>query len=299
MKAILYVFSGTGHTLIATKQVAAGLIARGFEVDVYRIRRENSDVPNPNDYDIVGIGYPIHAFNAPQIVCRFVKKLPKVEKKNLFFYKTSGEPFALNSSSSVYCWRRLKRKGYKLVMDVHMLMPYNIMFRYKDELAKQMYLYTCAMSEMIAEKISKQDYDKVKYKFGYTIVTSLLRLQWFGAWVNGPLIFAKKKICNKCGLCVKQCPAGNITMTEKGVKFHGKCTMCMCCAFHCPKDAIRPGFLNPWRVNGAYPFEKLVNNKEIASDYVRDDTKGYFKLFRKYFHKVDDQLAKYGIEIKK
>lgn len=49
-----------------------------------------------------------------------------------------------------------------------------------------------------------------------------------------------EKSCNGCGLCVKVCPAGNITM-ENGRPKHGKnCEFCLACANLCPQKAVRP-----------------------------------------------------------
>ena len=43
--------------------------------------------------------------------------------------------------------------------------------------------------------------------------------------------------CAKCGLCVKQCPIGNISLA--GYPVHGnKCALCMRCVAFCPQKAI-------------------------------------------------------------
>ena len=75
MKVILYVFSGTGNTM----KVAA-LYKKFFnaDVDIYRISEKSGNAPSPDGYDLVGIGYPIHAFVAPEPVIKFVKNLKSV-----------------------------------------------------------------------------------------------------------------------------------------------------------------------------------------------------------------------------
>lgn len=103
----------------------------------------------------------------------------------------------------------------------------------------------------------------------------------------------KKDLCNGCGLCAKNCPGGNIKIIDGYAKFDSKCTMCMNCALICPNDAVRPGILNWWRLNGKYPFELLIKDKSIPNKYVKDSTKGYFGLFRKYYKKTYKEIEEY------
>ncbi|MDO4573385.1 MAG: 4Fe-4S binding protein, partial [Clostridia bacterium] len=173
----------------------------------------------------------------------------------------------------------------------HLLMPYNIMFRYPDALARQMYTHTRGMAELIAEKAVQNAWERLAYNPLTVLWMWLLRLQWLGARINGPLIHARRDLCVGCGLCAENCPARNITMRDGLPHFSGRCTMCMSCAFRCPQDAVRPGVLNPWRVNGPYPFEKLAADESLPDSYVNEHTKGYFRLFRAYYRRSGEELA--------
>lgn len=297
-RAVLYVFSGTGNTRLAADKIAEGLRESGMQTTVYEVRAPFTDAPDPNGYDVCGFGYPIHAFNAPQFFLRFVRGLPAVQPgKYAFVFKTSGEPFHANSASSYSLMRLLKGKGFAPAMDRHLLMPYNIMFRYNDALAKQMYLHTLRMAAMLADTVAEGRREKLRYYPWTVALMYLLRLQWFGAWINGPLTRANRQKCAACGRCAMECPAGNITMRDGLPQFGWKCTMCMRCTFRCPRDAVRPGFLNAWRVNGPYPFEKLAANDAVPATYVNADTKGYFRLFRRYYRRTERELAAYEASV--
>ncbi len=329
-KAIIYVFSGTGNTLIAAQKTAAALAVRGIRTDIYRIVSADSDmyhsaflkadgnggflagsadripeenskvrisdefgfVPDPNSYDLAGFAYPIHAFNAPQFFLRFVKHLPSLcaEKKGMraFLFKTSGEPFKPNASSSRTLAYFLKKKGFVPGIDMHMLMPYNIMFRYPKEMAKQMYLHTEMMSDKMADLVCQESCPPLHFNPFITLFSYILRIQWLGAWINGPLHMIKKADCSGCGLCVKSCPSANIRMDQGIPKIGWKCIMCMNCTMGCPKAAINPGFLTPWKVHPKWDFPALLADDSVASNWTDNPNAGYFRFFRSYYSRTTD-----------
>lgn len=72
--------------------------------------------------------------------------------------------------------------------------------------------------------------------------------------------------CIKCGLCVKDCFPGAITMGENGPEYPGSCLMCGHCAAVCPTGAITLTELDPATVipydeaNFRVDPEKLLNS---------------------------------------
>ncbi|MBN2300577.1 MAG: flavodoxin family protein, partial [Acholeplasmataceae bacterium] len=180
-KAIIYFFSGTGNTRIAAKEIAEELNSLNIDTIVFDVRSPINDVPNPNLYDIILFGYPIHAFNVPQFFLDFIKKLPSVNHIPTYVFKTSGEPFRMNSASSFSLVKKLEKKGFNLSMDKHLLMPYHIMFRYNDALAKQMFKHTKGMAKLIAILILQNNHQKLKYNPFYVMLHYLFRIQWIGA----------------------------------------------------------------------------------------------------------------------
>lgn len=295
-KAILYVFSGTGNTRIAGHMIAKALRECGYQSSVFEVTLPYSNVPDPNDFDLVGLGYPIHAFNSPQIFRNFVRQLPPLRRPApVFFFKTSGEPFALNNASSYLLYKEVRKKNFLPVQEVHLLMPYNIVFRYDDSLAKQMYLYTQAMSQALANRLAAGEQQKLHYTLRHRALSAALRIQWLGAKWNGRVYHIKKKRCNQCRRCLRECPSGNIYLKDGEIKFDHACAMCMRCVMYCPQDAITPGMLALWKVNGKYDFDALVADESLPCDFVCDQTTGYFASFNKYYNRVDADLAAQGI----
>lgn len=297
-KCIIYCFSGTGNTNRVCRMLLSELAAYGYEGEIFPITYpayKQKAFPSPNGYDLIGVAYPGHAFNAPHLFNKFIKILPKAERgQRAFIIKTSGEPFSVNNSSSNAVKRYLKRKGYDLTYEKHYLMPYNIMFRYPQGLAKQMYLYAQETAKSSARKIAQGERERLRITPLSLVMCFLGKIEWFGAWFNGLFYRVNKKKCVRCGMCAKNCPARNITEKDGKYRFGGRCILCCRCTMNCPKDAISMGLLNGLRVNGAYPFEKLVEDRTVSGNYVNSATVGYYKKFNKYYDKIDEELKRGG-----
>lgn len=295
MKVILYVFSGTGNTLkVASlyKQYLDG------EVTVYRVSKKSPPPPSPEDYDLIGIGYPIHAFSAPEPILKFVKTLPPVQGKRTFVFKSSGEGLHLNDGSSQKLIGILEKKGYDVLFERHFVMPYNMIYRHKDEMAKQMWIYTKAMVKLSAMEIESGVRKKVKqnvFKRAFTAVFRVIEQPF--AHIHGPLFKVNKNKCIECGKCIRNCPQGNIKIIDGKFKFGKDCVLCMGCSFDCPVDAVKVGVFKYWKVNGSYRLSELEKDKSLYFPHVPDRAKGIYKLYKKYYRECDAELAKANINV--
>lgn len=298
-KCIIYCFSGTGNTKTVAQSILTELASYGYEGEIFSITYQaykQKQFPNPNEYDLIGVAYPGHAFNAPQLFNKFIKLLPKAQKgQRAFIVKSSGEPFSVNNSSSGAAKRYLRKKGYNLTYEKHYLMPYNIMFRYPKGLAKQMYLYQIEMAKSSAKKIAEGEKELLRPNLGSLIMCLLGKIEWFGAWFNGLFFRVDKRKCVNCGLCANNCPAKNITVKNGKYRFGKHCILCCRCTLNCPKNAIKMGLLNGLKVNGVYKFKNLEEDESVSGNYVNDKTKGYYKKFNKYYNKIDEELKAIGL----
>jgi flavodoxin/Pyruvate/2-oxoacid:ferredoxin oxidoreductase delta subunit len=282
-KILLILFSGTGNTLHIAKMIQSDFEARGCQADIFDISSPPSNI-NLDDYDFVGLGYPIYAFNAPKIFFNAIKKM-KFCEKSVFIFKTSGEPCQINNSSSHDLIKMIGKKN--VLGDYHFLMPYNILFRFPDSLVKQMLLSAKKYSRVLVSNILEEKKSFIDYNFLNVVLSFLLKIQQFGAFVNSKLYHVKKSKCTLCLKCVKECLAGNISLQEKNIRFGFSCQMCMRCSYYCPADAIRIGLLNPWKVNGAFNFDSILHDDKIASIFITEKVKGFYRPFKNYFKKLD------------
>jgi NAD-dependent dihydropyrimidine dehydrogenase PreA subunit len=290
-KAIIFYFSGTGNTEKVLNMLATALGQEGVQSDCYAMDDclRNRNIPDTADYDSVGIGYPIYAFNVPSIVAAFIRKLPKADGKPVFVFKTAGEPFLLNRASSYYIFSHLRKKGYLFDYERHFLMPYNIMFRYNDEVVKQIYLLSQKLARKMASDLSKGITHKPYFNPLIVFVSFIFRIQWIGAAINGRLLRTGNS-CSLCQKCVRECKTGNIRLEDGKIRFGWNCTMCMRCIMYCPQKAIRAGILEPWAIRGAYDFERILSDASIPGDYIQKCEKGVFKYFKKYVRETEAQL---------
>ncbi len=281
MKAVVYYFTGTGNTQRVAEKLKAEWERRGHETELVRIYPDTE--PNLEGYDRIIVGYPVHGFNAPTPIYKFLKKFPprkKGEEKDVFLLRTSGEPLSLNHASGIVPARILKRRGYRVAGEFAHVMPYNIIFRHPDGMVAR-------MDEASDLKI-KRDTDDLEAGSGWRAkvnpfkraFTFMVRIEHPAMPAIGRTFRVKKKLCVGCGKCEKVCPRKNITMKDGKPKFGGHCVGCMACAFLCPKDAVRISVLNAWRVNKPYSFEGEPVKDE---DVIRYCHRSYLR----YFHEAE------------
>ncbi len=288
-KILICYFSGTGNTKKVVDLAKTCFESEGAEVTLFNID-DGELTYELNEFDALGISYPIHAFNAPSIVVKFAKSLKKLKrgkkepKKQLFVIKTSGEPLALNNISSLKIKSILSRKGYNLTNEYHYCMPYNIIFRHTDNMAYRMWDLVQKVLPVECKEIL--DGKKVKFKyfpFGHFLAW-IFRIEHWGGRVNGKRYKVSDK-CVQCGLCVKRCPVNNIKIENGKFVFGKNCLMCMRCSFYCPKDAFKIGWFNKWKVNGAYNFNNPSETEEERHErYCK-------KAYKKYFKRKEEKVV--------
>ncbi len=293
-KILICYFSGTGNTKKVVQKAYDSFEEMGCDVTLYNID-DGFYKDDLNQFDCLGIAYPIHAFNAPSNVIKFVKNLNKLNKdkkdkkdkksskKPLFIIKTSGEPLALNNISSVKIKSILKKKGFVLNNEYHYCMPYNIIFRHSDNMAYKMWKSAENVLPIDCKEIIEGKKSKLKYFPCGRLLAWIFRIEHWGGRVNGKHYKVNDK-CISCQLCVKRCPTQNITIEDGEFKFGKNCLMCMRCSFHCPKNSIKIGWFEKWKVNGPYNFNNPNEGEE-------ERHKKYCKKsYKKYFARMDKKL---------
>ena len=259
-RCVMYVFSGTGNTMLVAEEYRKIF---GDKTEIYEITSSFNELPLPDDYDTVGIGYPVHAFNAPLIVRRFASSLHAGRPMKLFLFHTGGEGLALNDSSS-FSIREVLGREFHIISERHYVMPYNMIFRHSDEMVKHMITYMRRLVPIHAESIKAGQSEKMPLMPFRHMISVLFRIEWLYAKLQGPHMHAETT-CTSCGLCERNCPMGNIQMENGHPVFGRNCALCVRCSFNCPVNAISIGILNGWKVNGRYQIDRIMNDDSTPS----------------------------------
>ena len=283
MKVAFCVFSGTGNTRLVADKLKEELLARGVEAETFAMVK-GEPVPDLSAFDVLLVGFPVHAFNAPLPALKYLKKLPKRKRKAPFkpayLLRVSGEPLKLNEAAEILPRRILKRRGWQVKGEYGYVMPYNIIFRHSDKMAARMWRAVELGVPKSAEEIVSGKGTVPKIGAWRRFVSFMLRIEHPAMPVIGVSFRAKKKTCIGCGKCANVCPQKNIKMKNGKPKFGGSCAACMGCVLSCPTDAIRPSLLNGWRVNGKYTFGAEPATDEEVCDYCK-------KAYLRYFHEAE------------
>lgn len=274
MRALFCVFSGTGNTLKVSERLAEELRIYGVEADIYNVRA-GAGLPDISGYEMLLVGYPVHAFNAPASVLSFLKALPRAENTPAYVIRTSGEPLKLNDASGITPHRLLNKRGYEVKGEFSFVMPYNIIFRHSNQMAARMWQAAELRIKKAAAEIAVGQGEIAKINLFQRLIAFVLRIEHTAMPYIGRF-FRTTDACVGCGICAGECPQNNIKMQDGKPKFGKTCVGCMACSFVCPKDAVKIAILNKWRVNGKYSFEGKPATDDEVCDYCK---KAYLQYF--------------------
>ena len=292
-KCLLIFYSGTNNTTFLTNKLKERLLKENFEVDVYRINPLKLETLNLTKYDLIGIGYPIYGFNLPKTVHKFFKLQKFSKNQRVFVYKNSGETYFLNDSSSLVLRKIIKKQRANFTNEYHFIMPYNIHFRFHENLVKEMLIVDDLLLDILIKEIKENIPNIKKYKLSINLINHIFRLTYIGGNINVLFYKVNKNKCSNCDLCIKSCQMKNIYRDKNNkIKFHHHCLMCMSCTLNCPKDAIKMGLFNSWRVNKPYDFDK-IQNIVLKEPFITENTKGFFKCYKKTYKEIKEQHDKY------
>lgn len=279
MKIGMYVFSGTGNTQRVCTCLAKELTTLGHEIEIVSIYH-NQVALTAKKCDCLVIGYPVHAFNAPAPVLKFLKCLPQsTHEIPVYLVRTSGEPLKLNNASGITPKKILKKRGYQVLGEFSYVMPYNIIFRHSDGMVSRMWKAAQLRIPQDAIIISTAQKQLNKVNIFSRLTSFALRIEHTAMPIVGRG-FSTTNDCIGCGLCAKQCPQNNIAIINGKPEFGKTCVSCMGCAFHCPKNAINTSILNGWRVNGAYQFDANPATDAEVCKYCHS-------AYLRYFHDAE------------
>lgn len=255
-------FSPTGNV-----KYLAGKLAGELNLPVHHVSPMES-VLEHSVYDdpYLVIMYSIHGFNAPRFVKSFVNQMPKSQNTKIALLATGCTKADINSAATASLKRRLQKKGYRVVFERIFAMPLTIVTSFPDDLCKKLLNEAVADIRQAAAQIKNEEECSLNPKISAKILSKISILESAGARIWGLELHSNKK-CTSCGICVKNCPTGNIHFNKKyKPRFGFKCLMCLRCIYSCPEKAISPWISRFVPIKGGYNIEKYLNTSYRTSD---------------------------------
>ncbi|MFL0197045.1 EFR1 family ferrodoxin [Clostridium sp. WILCCON 0269] len=239
MKGVLYYFSGTGNTKWVADRFKENF--KSYNIDIDLVDMQHLEDKQLKKCDFVIIGSPVYVEFPPKIVKDFLNKLDFLkEGKRVIIYSTQASASSSVPYSIAKC---LKKRGYLISVQVSIKMPNNYYFFIgkkpsKDEvnnlLMKADEKVKHSIENFVKNKKIKEntffvrlEFNKIAHNIFKSVIPRLSKN------INST------KDCDKCGLCLRNCPQGNITFEGGRAIFHSKCILCLRCIHICPINAIR------------------------------------------------------------
>lgn len=246
-------FSPTGNAAYLAKRMG-----QCVKTDrIYAI--EHTDPESSDVGEHLVIFFAIHGFNAPRTVLRFVKKMKASQFKDISLIGVGCNDLWLNYGASREIRKILSNKAYPIVVDEIIAMPLTFVMSFPEKIIyKQLEDATSALeyfaSNMIQNKVSRR-----KIPFKSLAISKIGKIESYAARFFGLELHAKK-VCNQCGVCVRDCPEKNISQKANGkLRFGFNCMMCMRCIYNCPQKAIVPRFSKFIPIKNGYSILRYLD----------------------------------------
>ena len=244
--ALVVYFSITGTTRAAAERVALGLRRGGFTADVVRLSARPGAPPPalPDGLDLLAVGSPVHYFRLPVPVSAWVGGLPSLDGVAALPFVLHGSYVgaAGNDLRRLLAGRGCREAGYRRLPGAGSYLPYaRHGWRFSPGQPDQRGLdaaedWAARAARGLEPPVARDDRTHWMYRLERALSAPPLVRR-----VYAPSFSADPAVCDGCGVCVKKCPAGNVSQAAaRAAPVWGRdCLMCLECALRCPVDAVR------------------------------------------------------------
>ncbi|KAF2956661.1 EFR1 family ferrodoxin [Marinitoga sp. 38H-ov] len=229
-------FSGTGNTEYVSKLLKEKLESMGKKVEITKITLKNYDY-SVDDCELFILLYPIHSFDVPWPVYKWLKKTKLNNIKTAILTVSAGAFIPPNSGSRIKLKRFFKSRNCEVFYEDDIQMPLNCIKPMEENEIYQILDKLPDKIDEIANNILNNVHKNTKPHFKGIMLSKVAIFQNLFA-----KIFAKGYIvndnCNLCQWCIKNCPTNNISLKDGKIKFGLNCSLCLKCLYNCPQNAI-------------------------------------------------------------
>jgi ferredoxin len=252
MYSIVY-FSPTGNVLHLAEKLAGYLGTVNTEVLPLEFIEQNQ-LKNSRHLILL---YPIHGFNAPRTVKRFVKNLPTGLYEFVSLLGIGCTSNWLNDAVSSDLKRTLIKKNYSILVDEILAMPLTFIMAFPDNVAIKLIAESEEKIKDLSLSVAKEIKSVNKIKGRSHLINFLGKAENPAARLFGLELHSDKN-CTSCGICWNNCPEKNIKRNRLDKpRFGFNCIMCMRCIYNCPEKSISPRFSKFIPIKNGYSLNRI------------------------------------------
>ncbi|HOP30091.1 MAG TPA: EFR1 family ferrodoxin [Spirochaetota bacterium] len=280
MKKILIAhFSQSGTTAKVAEGISRGLMDKNYAVVNRRIQDwEPIDI---DEFDAIGIGFPVYIFRIPFIVKDYIHSLPDLKGKPFFIFMLYG---SVRGTAGNMARKLMEKKGgreigYSYYTGDNIYVGYlkkGYLFSpghpLKEDLDRAYSFGADLHGILSGEAYNNHPYEPLPCTI-FTI-ERMLTAKPLLKYIYRHFFHVNRKKCTGCGLCIKNCPTGNIKLSRKGFpEFSTRCICCWYCEMKCPAEAITTPIDWPLlNLFSSYNINRTL--KEGRTDHVRVNLSG-------------------------
>jgi ferredoxin len=262
-RAQIHCFSGTGNTLRAASLIAEELRAAGWQVATHRVGRGEPNPPLPAsrvERETLNVFcFPIYACGIPDIMTRYLRRLPKAAGARAAVICTMGDIISYDGKGKrhhvpgfeghalMQAAGTLRRHGYDVFLTD--ALPYPLRWTQavnapEPRIDAELLGLGDSRATAAGRRIATGEHGIRRFGWAHALWTipfdALFKV--FGRRGLGKLYVADGD-CNACGLCARACPARAIRLIANRPRWNWTCEGCQRCINLCPRNAIQTSWL--------------------------------------------------------
>ncbi|MBN2737092.1 MAG: EFR1 family ferrodoxin [Spirochaetales bacterium] len=235
-------FSGTGGVRRVAMELQKQCLHRNDKCVIEEIRvdllKQDQEPCSAETHilDFVFLLYPVHAFDAPEIVYRWIDRQEGSGLRAIVVSVSGGGSGWPNIGTRSEIKEALENRGFAIFYEKMLIMPSNWLVTPCDDGA-------IALLKILPFKIKKILDDICKGKQSLLSEKKGLFQRWISLMEKKHCSGFVKTIkiadtCNGCGWCARHCALENIVIENKKPRFLDQCIMCFQCVYGCPQKAL-------------------------------------------------------------